>query len=160
VEQQSGDGMPDSDEIAELRSRAGRGDRNAAGRLGQLLARAGDLEGALRVWADGCGDTSPTAKRLAELLTEKGDLTRAVEVWTFTDAVYNNPEGLQAEFLSTLDDLDRAEYYDTMGPEGWESLELEQLAGLLAERGDEASMAELRARAAAGEPAAAKYLDD
>jgi hypothetical protein len=39
--------MPDPDQIAELRPRADAGDRNPAGRLGELPARRGDLEGAV-----------------------------------------------------------------------------------------------------------------
>jgi hypothetical protein len=67
--------MPDLDEqIAELRARADAGDRNAAGRLGELLAGRGDLAGALRVWAQAYGGCSPTTRRLAELLAGRGDL--------------------------------------------------------------------------------------
>jgi hypothetical protein len=43
-------GLPDRDQIAELQARADAGDRNAAGRLGELLAEQGDLEGAVRAW--------------------------------------------------------------------------------------------------------------
>ncbi|MFI9542623.1 hypothetical protein ACIHAR_01325 [Streptomyces sp. NPDC052016] len=147
--------VPNQDHIAELRARADAGDRNAAGRLGELLAKQGDREGALRVWARAYGDTSPTTKRLAELLVERGDPDRAVEVWKFSDAVWQNPAGLRAEYLATLDTCDRADDDD---PEDWAFTEAEELAGLLAERGDAAAIAELRARADAGDAAAAKRL--
>jgi hypothetical protein len=62
--------MPDPDQIAELQARADAGDRNAAGRLGELLAGRGDPEGAVRVWAQAYGDASPTTRWLAELLAE------------------------------------------------------------------------------------------
>jgi hypothetical protein len=42
--------MRDPEQIAELQARADAGDRNAAGRLGELLAEQGDLEGAARAW--------------------------------------------------------------------------------------------------------------
>ncbi|MFI6335122.1 hypothetical protein [Streptomyces sp. NPDC050535] len=150
-----GDG-PNQDQIAELRARADAGDRNAAGRLGELLAKRGDQEGALELWARTYGADSPTTKRLAELLAERGDLADAVTVWTFSDVVWQNPAGLHAEYLDTLDALDRLECEDD--PEDWAFIEAEELAGLLAERGDEAALAELRARADAGDPAAAKRL--
>lgn len=152
----SGGGGTNQDRIAELRARAEAGDRNAAGRLGELLAKGGDREGALRLWARTYGDDSPTTRRLAELLVERGELARAVEVWTFSDVVWQNPAGLHAEYLNTLDAGDRMECEDD--PEDWAFMEAEQLARMLAEQGDEAALAELRARADAGDPAAAKRL--
>ncbi|MFJ8110503.1 hypothetical protein [Streptomyces sp. NPDC096132] len=123
--------------------------------MGELLAKHGDREGALRLWARTYGAVSPTTKRLAELLAERGDLAGAVEVWKFSDRVRQNPEGYHAEYLDTLDVLDRMDDDD---PEDWAFMETEQLADLLAERGDEASLAELRARADAGDTAAARRL--
>ncbi|MEU2287266.1 hypothetical protein ABZ614_36065 [Streptomyces sp. NPDC013178] len=155
MEDRSGSSGPNQDEIAELRARADAGDRNAAGRLGELLARHGDREGALRVWARAYGDRSPTTKRLAELMAEQGDLAGAVNVWVFSDAVWQNPASFHEEYLDTLDPLDRADEDD---PEDWAFMEREQLANLLADRGDEASLAELRALAEAGDAVAAKRL--
>ncbi|TDD62941.1 hypothetical protein E1293_43640 [Actinomadura darangshiensis] len=146
----------DRDQIAELRARAESGDRNAAGRLGELLARHGDPEGALRVWGQAYGDTSPTTRRLADLLAERGDLAGAVEAWTFSDAVWQNSTGLHAERLSELDADDRRDCDD--GSEDWAYTEAERLARLLAERGDEAAITELRARAEAGDTAAVRQL--
>ena len=140
----------------ELRARADAGDRNAAGRLAELLAKRGDREDALRLWARIYGDVSPTTRRLAELLAERGDVARAVEVWTFSDVMWQNPAGGHAEYLATLDASERLECEDD--PEDWAFMEAEELARLLAERGDEAAIAELRARADAGDPAAATRL--
>jgi hypothetical protein len=135
VEQRSGSGRPDPDQqIAELRARAEAGDRNAAGRLGELLARRGDREGAVRVWAQAYGDGSPTTRRLGELLAEWGDLDGAVRAWEFSDVVRQNPEGLHAELLSTLTPEERLDWDDD--PEDWASMEAEQLARLLAGRDD------------------------
>jgi hypothetical protein len=127
--------MPDPDEIAQLQARAGAGDRNAAGRLGELLARRGDPEGALGVWAQAYGDCSSTTRRLAELLAERGDLEGAVQAWQFSDVVWQNPAGLHAEFLSALSP---EEYLQetTDDPEDWGFMEAGQLARLLAERSD------------------------
>jgi hypothetical protein len=144
--------MPDPDQIAEWQARADVGDRDAAGRLGELLARRGDLEGALRVWAQACGDrSSRTTRRLAELLAGRGDLEGAVQVWQFSDEVWQNPAGLHAEFLSALSP---EEYLQETAddPEDWGFMETEQLARLLAEQGDEAAIAELRALARHGDP--------
>ena len=156
VEHQSGSGMPNPDQIAELRARVDAGDRDAAGRLGELLAEHGDQAGALRVWAQAYGDGSPTTKRLTELLVEQGDLAGAVGAWRASDAVRQNPECSHAAFLNTLDGDERLDYDDE--PEDWGFVEAEWLARLLAERGDAAAIAELRARADAGDPAAAKRL--
>jgi broad specificity phosphatase PhoE len=154
MEGRSGSGMPDPDQIAELRARADAGDRNAAGRLGELLARRGDLEDAVRVWAEAYGDGSPTTRRLGELLARRGDLESAVRVWQFSDAVWQNPEGLHAEFLAAVSPDELLEWDD--GPEDWAFMEEEQLAKLLAERA--AAIAELRARTSAGDPVA-KHLE-
>ncbi|MEV4111624.1 hypothetical protein [Nonomuraea sp. NPDC049695] len=154
MEHRSGSDVPNLDELAELRARADAGDRRAAGRLGELLVKQGDLEDAVRVWGQAYGDDSPTTRRLAQLLAERGDLEGAVRVWRFSDQVWQNPAGLQTEFLDTLDGCERLERQDD--PEDWAFMEAEQLAGLLAERGDEAAIAELQARADAGDPAAAK----
>ncbi|MEU6430681.1 hypothetical protein ABZ860_32700 [Microbispora sp. NPDC046973] len=147
--------VPDPNEIAELRARADAGDQDAAGRLGELLARSGDREGALRVWARAYGDSSPTTKRLAELRAEDGDLEGAVSAWQVSDAVWQNREGLRQEYLDSLDADERLEDDD---PEDWAFIEEEQLTRMLAERGDEAAIAKLRAQAHAGDSAAATLL--
>lgn len=120
--------------ITELRARTEAGDKNAAGRLGELLAKSGDREGALRVWAEAYGDSRPTTRRLAELKVEDGDLDDAVSTWKFSDIVWQNPEGLHQEYLNTLDHEDRmeAEYCD---PEDWGFMEAEKLTWMLANRG-------------------------
>ena len=187
MEQRSGSENPGPDHLAEWQARADAGDRNAAGRVGELLARRGDLEGALRVWAQAYGDSSWTTWRLAELKAELGDLQGAVSTWQFSDVVWQNPVGLRAEHLATLDPEDYLQE-TTDDPEDWAFMEGEQLtlllalqgdeaatadlrararpgttaamqlAKVLAERGDEASIAELRARAEAGDRVAAKWL--
>jgi hypothetical protein len=126
--------MPDPDEIARLQARADAGDRDAGGRLGELLAGLGDLERALRVWARAYGDCSPTTQRLAELLAERGDLEGAVRAWQSSDVVWQNPAGLHEEFMSALSPEERLEWDD---PEDWGFIEAEELASLLAERRDE-----------------------
>ena len=50
MEGRSGNDVSDPEEIARLRVRADAGDRNAAGRLGELLAEDGDLEKAVSTW--------------------------------------------------------------------------------------------------------------
>jgi hypothetical protein len=141
--------------IAELRARADAGDKGAAGRLGELLAGQGDQQGAVQVWARAYDDDS-TTRRLAELLAEQGDLEGAVRAWRFSDAVWQNPAGVHAEFLDTLDDGERSECEDD--PSDWGFMQMEELARLLAQRGDGTAIAELRARADAGNPAAAEQL--
>lgn len=131
----SGSGMRDPDEIAHLQARADAGDRNAAGRLGELLARRGDLEGALRVWAQAYGERSSTTRQLAELLAERGDLEGAVAAWKFSDVAWQNPEGFREEFLSTLNPEDYLQE-TAFDPEDWAFMEAERLARLRAERDD------------------------
>jgi hypothetical protein len=157
VEHLPGSGLPDPDQIAKWQARAEAGDRNAAGRLGELLAERGDLEAAVRVWAQAYGDDEPTTRRLGELLAERGDLEGAVGAWRISGAVWENPASLHAEFLSGLSPDEFLLWDD---PEDWcfTGIAEERLAGLLAERGDEAAIAELRARADAGDPAAVKRL--
>ncbi|MEW9528547.1 hypothetical protein [Microbispora sp. NPDC049125] len=159
MERRSSSFVPDSDEIAELQARADAGDQNAAGRLGELLAKSGDLEGALRVWARAYGDCHlwATTKRLAEMKAEDGDLQAAVQTWLFSDVVWQNPEGLRQDYLATLDADERRELEDD-DPEDWAFIEEEQLTLRLAERGDEAAIAKLRAQAEAGYPAGAIHL--
>lgn len=118
--------MDPDQEIAELRARADAGDRNAAGRLGELLAERGDREGAVRVWQ-------------------------------FSDVIWRNPAGFHSEHLHSLSPEDFLQE-TTDDPEDWVFMETERLARVLAERGDDAALAELRARAEAGDPAAAKRL--
>lgn len=154
MEHRSGSGVPDLDQqIVEWQARADAGDRNAAGRLGELLARRGDLEGAVLVWAHAYGDSSATTRRLGELLAGRGDLEGAVRAWQFSDVVWQNPAGLHMEFLSALSPDEYLER-TTDEPEDWAFMEEEKLAWLLAELGDEAAIAELRARARHGDPAA------
>lgn len=131
--------VPNQDEIAELRARAEAGDRNAAGRLGELLAKHGDLEAALHVWARAYGDASPTTRRLAELLADRGDLRAAVEVWQFSDPVRQNPSGLHEEFMAGLDVDERVDWEED--PEDWAFTEKERLTRLPADRDDEAAVA-------------------
>jgi hypothetical protein len=128
VEQRPGSGVPDLDQqIAQLQARADAGDGNAAGRLGELLAGRGDLEGAVRVWTQAYGDGSETTRRLGELLAERGDLEGAVRVWQFSDVVWQNPAGRHAEFLSALSPEDFLQE-TTNDPEDWAFMETEQLA--------------------------------
>jgi broad specificity phosphatase PhoE len=143
VEYRSGDGMPDPDEIAELQAKADAGEGNAGGRLGELLARRGDLEGAVRAWARAYGDDSPTTRRLAGLLAGQGDLEGAARAWELSDAVWQNPVGLHQEFMAALSPEEYLEWDDD--PEDWAFMETERLARVLAERGDEAAITELRA---------------
>ncbi|MEU3624885.1 hypothetical protein BS329_01760 [Amycolatopsis coloradensis] len=149
----SGSGMPGPDQLKASRVRADARDRDAAGRLAEVLAGQGDQQGALAVWARTYGDCSPTTKRLAELLAERGDVAGAVSAWRFSDAMRQNPEGSHASWLKTLPDEDRLECEDD--PEDWAFMEAEQVARLLADRGDATALAELRARACAGDSAAA-----
>jgi len=151
MENRSGRGTPDPDEVAQLQARAAAGDRNAAGRLGELLAEQGDREGALRVWAHGYGNGSDTTRRVAELLAERGDLEGAVHAWQFSDVVWQNPEGRHQESLRALSPEDYLEATSD-DPEDWAFMETERLASLLAERGDEEAIAELRALARPGDP--------
>ena len=135
MEHRSGSSALDPDQVAELLARADAGDRDAPGRLGELLAGRGDLEGAVRVWAQAYGDDSPTTRRIAELLAGRGDLEGAVRAWQFSDAVRQNPECGHARFLSTLTRDEYLEWDDE--PEEWGFIAAEQLARLLAERRDE-----------------------
>lgn len=151
MERQSGNGKPGPDEIAEWQARADAGDRDAAGRLGELLHRRGDLEGALRVWAQAYGRSSPATQRIAELLAERGELERAAQAWKSSDEVWQNPAGFHQEHLDGLSPEDFLEQTSD-DPEDWAYTETQRLARMLAERGDEAAMDELRARALPGDP--------
>jgi hypothetical protein len=142
MEHQSGGDVPGVEQITQLRARADAGDRNAAGLLGELLAQGGDLEGAVRVWAAAYGDSSSTTKRLAELPAEEGDLEGAARTWRFSDDVWQNPLGLHAQYRATLTAEERLEEDD---PEDWAFMESQRLTRLLAERGDEAAIAQMRA---------------
>ncbi|HEY3868741.1 MAG TPA: hypothetical protein VGM10_10340 [Actinocrinis sp.] len=141
MEHPSGGDVPIAEQIAQLRVRADAGERDAAGLLGELLAREGDLEGAIQVWTDAYGDESWTTKELAELLAQDGDLIGAVRTWEVCDSVWQNPIGLHAQHLSTLTDEERLEEDD---PEDWAFTEWQRLTRLLAERGDEAAAEQLR----------------
>ena len=141
MEDRSDGGIADEEQIPRLRARAEAGDRDAAGLLGELLAREGDLEGALRVWADAYGDTSQTTRRIAELLAEDGDLEGAVHAWRFSDVVWQNRIGLHAQYLATLTDEERLDEDD---PEDRGFMEYQHLTRLLAERGDQAAIERMR----------------
>src|SRR5262245_57907916 len=82
-------------------------ERNEAGRRGELLAESGDLEGALRTWAEAYGEIAPTTKRLAELYAEGGDLKQAVSTWTSSDALWGNPLGRHQQYRKSLSAEDR-----------------------------------------------------
>ncbi|MBW8483244.1 hypothetical protein [Actinomadura parmotrematis] len=150
-------GTPDFEEIPGLRVRAEAGDRDAAGRLAELLARRGDAEEALDVWARAYGDREPAAKRLAGLHVQDGDLAGAVSVWMFSDSMWYNPAGLRAEAMRRLTPEEQMEEDD--GPEDWAYIQAEALIVKLARRGDETSIAELRAMAEAGDHLAKKHLE-
>jgi hypothetical protein len=148
VERRAKGFVPDPQEIAELRARAATGDERAIGRLGELLAKSGDLEGALRVFSEGFGGSSvhATTKRLADLKAEEGDLRGAVSTWELSDVVWQNPEGVNRQaYLDELDDLALDD-----DPSDWGYIQAMQLTVLLAERGDEEAIAQLRAGAANG----------
>ena len=154
----SGDGesTPDDEDdesLERLRARAEAGEVNAAGLYGELLARAGDLEGALRVWADAYGRVSHTTRRLAELLAEDGDLRGAVQAWECSDVVWQNPIGLHAKRVAEMTEDERMEWWDD--PEDWAYTEWQQLTRMLAERGDEAAAAEVRRWTHRADPPAA-----
>jgi len=144
MENLSGGDVSSAEQIAQLRARVDAGDRHAAGPLGELLARQGDLHNAIEVWADAYGDTSPRTKRLAELLVREGDLKRAVSAWEESHAVWNNPVSLYRQYLATLsDEVRREQEYDE--PEEMAGTQTEVLAELLAQHGEQAVIAQLRA---------------
>jgi hypothetical protein len=73
--------LAEAGDLDELRARADAGDENAAFELAGLLARAGDLEGAVQILrgpAD-AGDVH-AAFELAGLLAERGDLDEAMQI--------------------------------------------------------------------------------
>ena len=80
-----------------LRARADAGDGDAAGRLAELLAERGDLDG-LRARADaGDGDA---ASRLAGLLAERGDLDGAIQILRARADAGDGDAGRLAELLT------------------------------------------------------------
>jgi len=127
------------------------GDGDAARRLADLLARCGDLDGAvhfLRLLAD-AGDRY-AAWRLADLLAERGDLDELRARADTADrsaalklAGHGDLDGA-VQALRLLADADAGDWHAA-----W------RLADLLAERGD---LDELRARADAGDEPAAERL--
>ena len=129
----------------ELRARADAGDGHAAWRLAELLAERGDLDG-LRARAD-AGD-GHAARRLAELLAERGDLDG---LRARADAGDEDAAGRLAELLAERGDLDGLRARADAG----DGHAAGRLAGLLAERGD---LDGLRARADAGDGDAAWRL--
>ena len=125
------------------------GDRYAAGRLADLLAGRGDLDGVaqiLRVRAD-AGD-GYAAGRLADLLAGRGDLD---ELRALADAGDGYAARRLADLLAGRGDLDGLRALADAG-DGYAA---GRLADLLAERGD---LDELRARADAGDGYAAVWL--
>jgi hypothetical protein len=79
MEHRSSGDVSRAEQITQLRARVDAGERDAAGPLGELLARRGDQQGAIQVWADAYGDGSPRTKRLAESLVQAGDLTPVIQ---------------------------------------------------------------------------------
>ncbi len=134
-----------------LRARADAGDGYAAGRLADLLAGRGDLDG-LRARAD-AGD-GEAAGRLAALLYERGDLD---ELRARADA----DDGYAAVWLAALlagrGDLDGLRARADAG----DGEAAGRLAALLYERGDrDGAVQILRARADAGDESTAGRLVD
>ena len=125
------------------RHAADAGDGDAAGRLAELLAERGDLDGpsSLRARAD-AGDRY-AAWRLAELLAERGDLDG---LRARADAGDGAAARRLAELLAERGDLDGLRARADAGDEDAAG----RLAELLAERGD---LDGLRARADAGDEA-------
>ena len=129
-----------------LRAAADAGDEHAAGRLAELLAGRGDLDG-LRARAD-AGDGF-AARRLAELLAERGDLDGAARPGRRRRL--RTPPGSWPGCWPDRGDLDGLRARADAG-DGYAA---GRLAELLAERGD---LDELRARADAGDRHAARQL--
>ncbi len=123
------------------RHAADAGDRDAASQLAELLAKRGDLDGAvqiLRARAD-AGD-GPAASRLADLLGRRGDLDGAVQILRpRADAGDKNAAWQLAELLGRRGDLDGA--VQILRPRAdagdWHAASrlAELLAGLLREQG-------------------------
>jgi hypothetical protein len=127
------------------------GDLHAAGQQAMLLARRGDLDGAiqiLRAWAD--ARDGYAADLLADLLSKRGDLD---ELRARADAGDGHALYWLADLLSKRGDLDGLAAQADAGYEYAAS----RLAGLLAGRGD---LAGLAARADAGDEPAADRLAD
>ena len=141
------------------RHAADAGDREAAGRLADLLARRGDLDG-LRARAD-AGDRE-AAGRLADLLAKRGDLDGAAQVLharadggAQADADAQAAALRLADLLAERADLDGAAQVLRARADGGDGFAAWRLADLLAERGD---LDGLRARANVGDEHAAEHL--
>lgn len=143
-----------------LRDQADAGDRAAARNLAHLLARRGKLDGAEQILLAGAGTGDQIAAMwLAGLMAGRGDLDglRARVFAGDADAAIR-----LADVLARQGDLDEAEQIlrDQAGiPDrfGTQQLAAEQLARLLAGRGD---LDGVRARARAGDADAAFVLAD
>lgn len=101
MEHWSGSGIPDPDQIAEWQARADAGDRNAAGRLRELLAGQGDLEGAVQAWKiSGAVWEDPAslhAEFLSALSPDEFVMWNDPEDWCFTGIAEERLAGLLAE---------------------------------------------------------------
>ena len=135
--------------ISLYRTAADAGDKSAAGRLMDLLAEHGDLEG-LRARAD-AGDEY-AAFRLAGLLAEHGDLD---ELRARADAGDKYAAFRLAGLLAEHGDLDDATQILRPLADAGDKYAARRLMDLLADRGD---LDELRARADAGDKYAAFRL--
>jgi TIR domain len=139
----------DLDAVEVLRARSDVYYPGIAGRLADLLAERGDLDG-LRARAD-AGDRD-AALRLADLLAERGDLDGAVQVLRTRVA-----DNALADLLTRHGDLNEAIEVVRAPADAGDRAAALQLATLLAKRGD---LDELRARADAGDRDAAHQLPD
>jgi len=129
--------------IAQTRARLEAGEHDAAGPLGELLARSGDRQGAIQVWGDAYGQESPSRKRLAELLAREGRLDLAVSVWEESLQVWHNPISLYSQHLARMSDEERTEaLWDE--PEEMAGTLVARLGLLFDQQGEEAVIAQLR----------------
>ncbi|MBR7829488.1 hypothetical protein KDK95_24495 [Actinospica sp. MGRD01-02] len=142
-EQSGSESTSEADRLAELRARLAAGDRDAAGPLGELLARLGDLLGALEVWSDAYGERAPGSKRLAELLVREGYPADAVSVWEQADPVWNNPISLYRQQLASYAADVRYEF-ESDEPEEMSGTWMWVLESLLAQQGEAAVIARIR----------------
>ena len=134
-----------------LGARAESGDRHAAGRLVDLLAEHGDVDG-LRARAD-AGDRH-AADRLVKRLAEHGDLDGATQVLRArADTGDRDAARRLSDLLAERGDLDGLRARADTGDEAAAG----RLANLLAEHGD---LDGLRARIEVGDEAAAGRLVD
>jgi hypothetical protein len=145
--------LAEAGDLDGLRARADAGDEHAARRLAELLAEAGDLDG-LRARADADAGDGHAAVWLADLLAGRGDLDGAVQVLRArADAGHGYAAWPLAELLAKAGDLDGLRARADAGDEHAAI----HLAKLLAGRGD---LDGLRARADTGDVYAAMDLAD